>query len=332
MFAWAPNHWAGLASTRTARQGWRMDIQARLDPTIAELLAVAVLPEIRSHDDIIAVRERGLFPDLPLSDLVERTDTEATGTPPVRVRIHRPVGWEAPLPCVVSLHPGGYVLGSYADDDIRHDRLCPKLGYVGVAVDYRLAPETPYPGPLEDAYTALRWVHQNAAGLGVDADRIGLLGVSGGGGLAGALALLARDRGEVPVAFQQLVYPMLDDRRSTPTSQWDAPIWTPVSNELGWSCYLGELFGRDDVPAYAAPARADDLSGLPPAFLCVGALDIFCDENITYAQRLNQAGVPVELHVYPGGPHGVDAFAGLAEVATRCARDQEEWLAGQLGS
>ncbi len=228
------------------------------------------------------------------------------------------------------MHPGGYILGSYEEDDFRHDRLCPKLGYVGVSVDYRLAPETPYPGPLEDCYRALLWVFQNAGPLGVDPGRIGIFGASAGGGLAAALALLARDRGEVPVAFQQLVYPMLDDRRVTPMSSWDALIWNPQNNELGWSCYLGELFGSDDVPQYAAPSRASDLSGLPPALLCIGALDVFCDEDVEYARALNHAGVPVELHVCPSVPHGFDMMMDLVEVSRRSVRDQEEWLAARL--
>jgi acetyl esterase/lipase len=269
--------------------------------------------------------ERRLF-QIALSDRVQRDDHLVEGDPPVRVRVHRPTGLEGPAPAVVSMHPGGYILGSYEDDDFRHDRLSPSLGYIGVAVEYRLAPETPYPGPLEDCYRALRWVFQNAEALGVDAGRIGILGASAGGGLAAALALLARDRGEVPVAFQQLLYPMLDDRRTSPTSGWDALVWNPANNELGWSCYLGELYDNDDVPVYAAAARATDLSGLPPTFLCVGTLDLFCDEDIDYAQRLNHAGVPVELHVYPAVPHAFDMMMDLVEVSRRALRDQEEWL------
>ncbi len=305
---------------------------ARLDPTVAALFAgvepTFVAPTTR--DEILERRRQGRLFQPELSDRVLRQDHLIPGDPPVRVRVHRPAGADGPLPAIVSIHPGGYILGSYEDDDFRHDRLCPKLGYLGVAVDYRLAPETPYPGPLEDCYRALQWVHQQADELGVDRQRIGLLGASAGGGLAAALALLARDRGEVPVAFQQLIYPMLDDRRTTPTSQWDALVWNPKNNELGWSCYLGELFGTDEVPAYAAPARATDLAGLPPTFLCVGALDLFCDEDLDYAQRLNHAGVPVELHLYPAVPHGFDMLQDLVEVSRRCLRDQEEWLAARL--
>jgi len=305
----------------------------RLDRAIALLFGGPdpVFEAPIDREGIAARRAEPRLFDIPLSDQVTREDRDIEGDPPVRVRVHRPVGVDGPLPCVVSVHPGGYILGSYEDDDFRHDRLCPKLGYVGVAVDYRLAPETPYPGPLEDCYRALKWAHDHADELGVDRERIGIVGSSAGGGLAAALALLARDRGEVPVAFQQLIYPMLDDRRTTTTSGWDALVWTPANNELGWSCYLGDLFGTDDVPAYAAPSRATDLSGLPPTFLCVGTLDIFCDEDLEYAKRLNHAGVPVELHVYPGSPHGFDMLMELSDPSRRCVRDQEEWLAIQLG-
>ncbi len=312
--------------------GSRAEVIARLDPVVAafgEAITDYVL--LQKPEDIAAVREQGLGVPVELTDAVERTDQEIPGDPPIRVRLHRPKGVEGPMPAIVSLHLGGYVVGTYDNEDARHDRLCPRFGYLGVAVDYRLAPETSFPGALEDAYGALRWVHDNAEELGVDRSRIGIIGASAGGGLAAALALYARDKGEVPVAFQQLLYPMLDDRRTTPTSQWDVPVWSPESNEIGWSSYLGALYGTEDIPYYAAPSRATDLTGLPPAFLCVGALDLFCDEVIDYAQRLNQAGVPVELHVYPGGPHAFDVFGEMVGLARRALRDEEEWLGAQLG-
>ena len=170
-----------------------------------------------------------------------------------------------------------------------------------MSVDYRLAPETPYPGPLEDCYRGLVWTYEHADELGIDPERIGIMGVSAGGGLAAALALLARDRGEVPVAFQLLDSPMLDDRQRTPSSRQDGlAVWSRGSNTFGWKSYLGDLYGRDDVPATAAPARATDLSGLPPAFVSVGAVDGFRDEDIDYALRLNQAGVPDGAARVPG--------------------------------
>jgi acetyl esterase/lipase len=281
-------------------------------------------------DDLTEIRSVPMVPPTPLSDAVERTDHVVPGDPNVVVRVHRPRGFEGALPCLYSIHGGGYVIGSYTMDDPRFDVWCPRFGCVGVSVEYRLSPETPYPGPLEDCYLGLRWVHEHHRELGVDPDRIGITGVSAGGGLAAALALVARDRGEVPVQFQLLDCPMLDDRQSTPSSQLEGLyIWTRESNTFGWQSYLGERYGTDDVPAYAAAARAEDLSGLPPAYVCVGGVDGFRDEDIAYAMRLNQAGVPTELHVFSGAPHGVMMFTGSA-VAGRYTRTLDDWLGRQL--
>jgi acetyl esterase/lipase len=214
-------------------------------------------------------------------------------------------------------------------EDPRFDAWCPRLRCVGVAVEYRVAPETPYPGPLDDCYAGLTWTFEHAGELGIDPARIGVYGASAGGGLCAAVALLARDRGEVSLAFQLLECPMLDDRQITPSSRHAGlPMWSRESNEFGWRCYLDDLYGGD-VPAYAAPARAVDLAGLPPALVIVGGADGFRDENIDYALRLNQAGVPAELHVLPGGPHGIQFFAGLA-IATRWNAIVDDWLARQL--
>jgi acetyl esterase/lipase len=269
-----------------------------------------------------------------LSDDVERADHTVPGpdgAPDVVLRVHTPKGMTGPLPCVYSIHGGGYVLGTYEMDDLRFDQWCPRLGIVGVSVEYRLAPETPYPGPLEDCYAGLSWVWAHADELGIDRSRIGIAGASAGGGLAAGLALLTRDRGEFDLAFQMLIYPMVDDRQVTPSSSWEVPIWSPANNEFGWRSYLGPLYGTDRIPPYAAAARATDLTGLPPAFVCVGTMDGFCDEDIEYAQRLNHAGVPTELHVYPGAPHGFDGFAPMAPLARRCRREMREWLAAVLG-
>lgn len=301
-----------------------------LDSEITELLSLIPFGTI-GPDDLAEIRSVSLVPPTPLSDAVERADHVVPGHPDVVVRVHRPRGADGPLPCLYSIHGGGYVIGSYTMDDPRFDDWCPRFGCVGVSVEYRLSPETAYPGPLDDCYLGLRWVHQHHQELGVDPDRIGITGVSAGGGLAAALALLARDRGEVPVQFQLLDCPMLDDRQVTPSSRLDGlQIWTRESNTFGWRSYLGDRYGTDDVPAYAAPARAEDLTGLPPAYVCVGAVDGFRDEDITYAMRLNQAGVPAELHVFPGAPHGVMMFTGTA-VAERYTRPLEDWLGRQLG-
>jgi acetyl esterase/lipase len=268
-----------------------------------------------------------------LSDRVERTEYNAPaadGAPDVTFRFHRPKDATGELPCVYFMHGGGYVFGSSEMDDLRFDRWCQELNCAGISVEYRLAPETPYPGPLEDCYAGLKWAYDHAEELGIDRARLGIGGASAGGGLAAGLALLARDRGEVPLAFQLLIYPMIDDRRTNESATWEVPIWSPRSNEAGWRAYLGPLFGRNDIPGYAAATRANDVSGLPAAYVMVGALDGFLDEDVEYAMRMTRAGVPVELHVYPGGPHGFDGLLPGTALARRARLDIEEWLRRQF--
>ena len=301
-------------------------------PLDAELeAAVGAFPQFTMTADLLpAFRQPA--PPAELSTAVERTERQVPGDPPVAVRVHRPAGATEPLPCFVSMHGGGFVIGSVDMDDLLFDRWCPLLGIVGVSVDFRLAPETPYPGPLDDCHRALVWTYEHADELGVDRDAIVLHGVSAGGGLAAGLALLARDRGEVPVALQVLDTPMLDDRRVTASSRQDGlAIWNRESNEFGWRSYLGDHFDTDDVPAYAAPTRATDLAGLPPAFVSVGSCDGFRDEDVEYAIRLNQAGVPAELHVYAGAPHGYQ-FARDTAVYRASRLDIEDWFARQRRS
>ena len=188
----------------------------------------------------------------------------------------------------------------------------------------------PYPAPLEDCYAGLTWVHQHASELDIDTGHLGIGGASSGAGLAAGLALLTRDRGRIPLAFQLLIYPMIDDRQVTSSSQWEVPVWPPSANALGWSAYLGEAYGGD-VPMYAAAARATDLTNLPPALVVVGGVDGFVDEDVDFARRLNAAGIPTELHMYPGAVHGFDGMAATAAVAQRARRDIDDWLARQLG-
>jgi acetyl esterase/lipase len=313
-----------------------MDVDALLDPEI--VVALEDLPMLSgfTFDQLPAMRAQRVaqLAEVQLSSDVERREYTVpgpAGAPDVVLRVHRPAGATGPLPCIYFMHGGGYVLGTAEMDDLRFDRWCPSLQCVGVSVDYRLAPETPYPGPLEDCYAGLKWVHDNAGDLGIDLARLGIGGASAGGGLAAALALLARDRAEVPLAFQLLIYPMIDDRMETVSSAWKVPIWPPRSNEAGWSAYLGGLRGGD-VPAYAAAARASRLEGLPPAYVMVGALDGFLDEDVDYALRMTHAGVPVELHVYPGGPHGFDALLPGTQLARRARKDMEGWLARTFGA
>lgn len=315
-----------------------MDIDALLDPEVKAALAGA--PSFALTDELLPkVRAaRAAEWDLvPLSDEVERRSVTVPGpegAPDVVLRVHRARAATGALPCVYWMHGGGLVVGGAQQDDQRFDRWCVRHGVVGVSVEYRLAPETPYPGPIEDCYAGLRWIASHADELGVDPSCIGIGGSSAGGGLAAALALVARDRGEVPLAFQLLIYPMIDDRMTTPSSAWEVPIWPPASNRFGWDAYLRGVGGSGaaDVPAYAAPARATDLSGLPEVLIIVGTMDGFVDEDIDYAQRLNQAGVPVELHVYPGAPHGFEVFAPDTAVARRARRDTNDWLGRVLAA
>jgi acetyl esterase/lipase len=312
--------------------GASVDVAALLDPEIAAFLATlpfdvgAALGSM--NDDTIDVMRQAFnaVPELELSDEVSREWVPVPDTEGVMVRVHRPIGSSAGRPCLVWMHGGGLVLGTAAGDDARFDEWCRKFDIVGVSVEYRLAPEAKYPGPLDDCYASLRWVHDNAASLGVDPTRIGIGGASAGGGLAAGLGLLARDRGEVAVAFQLLIYPMIDDRQVTISSAWVDPIWPPSANTYGWTAYLGDAKGGPDVPIYAAAARATDLAGLPPTYVCVGALDGYSDEDIEYAVRLRHAGVPTELHVYDGAPHGFDSLTPDTSVARRCTTVMVEWL------
>ena len=223
-------------------------------------------------------------------------------------RLYRPTAAAAPTAALLWIHGGGYLLGSPEQDDALCRRYVQRLGITVAAVRYRLAPEHPYPIPLEDCYRVLTWL----AGLpGVDADRIAIGGASAGGGLTAALSFLARDRGEVSPALQVLSYPMLDDRTVGPDLEKPGfRLWNARSNRFGWTSYLG---GAD--PAVAVPARRTDLVGLAPAWLGVGTLDLFCAEDLAYAARLNAAGVECEVHEVPGAFHGFDGLAPKAAVS-----------------
>lgn len=315
-------------SMNRAGGGGRVDVRPLLDPEVAPILGAFEMPPINA--DGLAALRGGAFPPPEVSDAVDRTEHVVPGEPPIAVRVHRPAGNDGVLPAIFSIHGGGYILGSYLMDDFLHDEWSQQLGTAGVSVEYRLAPETPYPGPLEDCYAALRWVHEHADDLGVDTTRIGIYGLSAGGGLAAALALLVRDRGEFPMAFQLLDCPMLDDRQTTPSLRSDGLfVWDATSNEFGWRSYLGDLYGTDEIPPYAAAARATALTGLPPSCIVVGSIDGFRDEDVDYALRLNQAGVPCELHVIAGLPHAYQMVpdSQAVRLATKCKRD---WLARQI--
>jgi acetyl esterase/lipase len=234
----------------------------------------------------------------------------------VGVRLHRPIGVSQPAPALLWIHGGGYVMGNAQQDDRVCHRFSRELGITVAAVDHRLAPEHPYPAPVEDCYSALTWL---AALPAVDPARVAIGGVSAGGGLAAALALLARDRGKVTPALQLLAYPMLDDRSGTGPDNPNHRMWSRKSNRFGWKAYLG-----DADPQVAVPARRDDLSGLPPAWIGVGTNDLFHDEDLAYAERLTAAGVPCDVEVVQGAFHGFDQVMPKAAVsqsffASQCA-------------
>ena len=305
-----------------------------LDPEVASRLDQVPVFELNNEAlEVIRSMRDQLFAAMQadLSDAIERKNHVIGDDPEVFVRVHQPKTEPTRRrPCVYSMHGGGYVLGSAVMDDLRFDQWCNRFDCVGVSIEYRLAPDTPYPGPLDDCYAGLRWTFAHADQLGIDPTRIGIAGVSAGGGLAAGLALLARDRGEFDIAFQLLECPMIDDRQVTSSSRLDGlPVWSRESNTFGWRSYLGELHGRDEIPPYAAAARAADLAGLPPALVIVGGADGFRDENIDYALRLNQAGVPCELHVLPGAPHGVQLF-GESHITATWNRLTSNWLGRQI--
>ncbi len=254
------------------------------------------------------------------------------GAPEVGLDVYRPGDAAGPVGCIYHIHGGGYVMGAAAEMEFFLRPMAQELGCAIVSVDYRLAPETPHPGPVEDCYAGLAWTFAQAERLGVDPARIGVLGQSAGGGLAAGLALLARDRGEYRLAFQHLVYPMIDDRTCTGAAHPVAGefIWNRGSNHFGWSSLLGQEPGGADVSPYAAAARAADLAGLPPTYIMTGALDLFVDEDLDYARRLIAAGVPTEVQVYPGAFHGFDASPDAA-VAKRARADRNAALARALG-
>lgn len=300
------------------------DVRRRLD----EIGEVTI-----DEANLAAMRRRTLrSPGTPTGAVehLDRLAPGAPGDPDVAVRLHRERGAALPRPCLISIHGGGYVIGSHLGDDGRFDRWCTTLACVGISVGYRLAPETPYPGPLEDCYAALRWAYRNAPGLGIDPARIGIIGGSAGGGLAAGLALLARDRGEIPLSLQVLSYPMLDDRLLTESGRAGAPLWGPATNQYGWHAYLGAYRSKDEVPGYAVPARARDLTGLPPAFVSVGNLDGLLDEDLDYARRLIAAGVPTDVHVFADGPHAFDSMLPNTAIAARARRTLEDWLQARM--
>ena len=274
------------------------------------------IPTARAKLDEMTVAMRAQLPPFEGVITEERQIPGPEGAPDVAIRIYQPTERPGTLPALLWIHGGGYVVGNIEGEDLYVKQLVKAVECIVVSVEYRLAPEHPFPAPLDDCYAALKWLATHAAELGVEQNHIAIGGTSAGGGLAAGLALLARDRAEVNVVFQLLIYPMIDDRNVTQVSETvpDTLLWSRENNLIGWRAYLGSEPGGEDVSAYAAAFRATNLMGLPPVYIPVGELDLFLHENIAYAQRLLQAGVPTELHVYPGAYHGFDVFAPTADV------------------
>jgi acetyl esterase/lipase len=242
----------------------------------------------------------------------------------IRLRVYRPTSVAAPTPVLVWLHGGGYVMGRPEIDDVCCAQHVRESGITVVSVDYRCAPGHPFPAGLEDSYSALKWVESHSQELGIDAKRIAIGGASAGGGLAASLVQLAHDRQEIKPVFQLLVYPMLDDRTVIRTDVGDTSrlVWNQKSNRFGWESYLGKKCGAGDVPEYAVPARREDLSGLPPAWIGVGTVDLFHDEDMAYAQGLKGCGVECEICAVPGAFHGFDTFAPKAPIVRDFRKSQ----------
>lgn len=307
-----------------------MPLHPNIDPELAAGLDRAFLPPVDfarlSPADLPGLRGRlnEMFAAMPPIDtpgvtVEDRRVPGPDGAPDLRVRVYRPPGRRDPLPCLYWMHGGGMILGLVEMDDASLARHVLEVGCVVVSVEYRLAPEHPHPAPVEDCYAGLVWTAGNAEELGVDPGRIAVGGASAGGGLAAGTALLARDRGGPRITFQMLIYPMLDDRGVTPSSRQftEAVAWNSDANAFGWRALLGDAAGTGGVSPYAAPARAADLSGLPPAYVEVGELEVFRDECADYALRLVQAGVSTEFHLYPGAFHGFDTVLPGAELSRR---------------
>jgi acetyl esterase/lipase len=294
------------------------------DPELAPW--IAMIPDI-DFTDVSTLRDvdESLMAHLPVYEPpvpVTVRDTVAAGVP---VRVYAPEGQDGPLPGLFYIHGGGFVMGNVEMFDGDATRIAAEVGAVVVSVEYRLAPEHPFPAGLDDCYTALTWTAASAADLGIDPDRLAVGGESAGGGLAAAVTLLARDRGGPALCFQYLGIPELDDRLDTPSMRAyvDTPLWHRPAAEFSWDSYLGGtgVRGTEGVSPYAAPARAEDLSGLPPTYVTTCQFDPLRDEGIDYAQRLAQAGVPTELVLYPGTFHG-SSLVQDAAVTRRMVEDQ----------
>lgn len=299
----------------------------RIDPELRETLELFPPLDI---DNIEATRQ-GMAAAAQMNEIAidesiiisEKMIPGLENNPSVRVKIYEPKERTETLPGLLWIHGGGYVLGTADEADALSQQFVLEANCVVVSVDYRLAPEHPYPAALEDCYAALKWFSDQADELDVDRSRIGVAGQSAGGGLTAALALFTRDKKGPELCFQMPLYPMIDDRNNTPSNLeiTGNMIWNYDLNEKGWTMYLDGKNGTDEVSQYAAPARATDLSNLPYTYTCIGQLDPFRDETLDYVTRLSRAGVDVEFHLYPGAYHGFEGIVPTASISQRALNE-----------
>ena len=271
-------------------------------------------------------------PPLPAGILITDTFIASHDLTPIRIRLYQPQAAAPQAPALLWMHGGGFIIGAPEQDDTYVVPFIQEIGMLVVSVDYRLAPEHPFPAPLEDCYAALQWLSAGASRLGIDPGQIVIGGNSAGAGLAAALAQLAYDRGEVHPIFQLLIYPMLDDRTAVrkdidPKAN---PVWNNASNRFGWEAYLNQPCGAETVPAGSVPARRANLSGLPPAWIGIGTNDLFYDEAAAYARRLTEAGIACELVTVPGAFHAFDIFDPAMQAVKDFRQSQVQALTHAL--
>lgn len=309
-----------------------------IDRDLAETIWPVLLEQKQATDRLTAEEytahvksTEDLWPaDLERGGAVQVTETTieaASGEQQLPVLILKPSARSGPFPCIYNTANGGKMLQSttMALTDVEPGWV-EDLGVAFITIAPRVGPEHPHPAQVQDAYAGLQWLVKNAGTLGIDPARIIIYGKSGGGGIAAATALYARDQGGPPLAGQMLIYPMIDDRPGNPSSHYDVAPWTRANNQVGWSAILGEAAGGPDVSPYAAAARATDLSGLPPAYLEVGSSEVFRDETLEYASRLARAGVPMEVHSWAGGYHAFEISAPAASISRACIMARTSYL------
>jgi triacylglycerol lipase len=309
-----------------------MNTLALVDPELRGALALmpqhpltlASLPEGRANVLKARLTTNQKLPNVAVDEI---SVASAFGANPIRVLTYRPTKIDKPLPAILHVHGGAFVMGAPEIKDVENRILASELQCAIYSVDYRLAPEAPHPAALQDIYSVLFWLHDQYRELELDRARIGIKGESGGAGLAAGVALYARDQEGPKFAFQHLIYPMIDDRTAVKDLRPHVGkfVWTQQHNYFGWRSLLGQEPGSAGVSPYAAASRAIDLAGLPPTYISVGTLDLFLEENMDYADRLARAGVPVEFHVYPGVYHSFYRVPE-ARVTRQAERDTREAL------